>query len=94
MTPLEREKMFRDLQAIHPQWPPRFISGYIHGVEDEDRHKHPAKTFQDSAHDLDHYALGYLVGFAMHRGPDAECEPWFHLIGLIVEEHREAQADS
>jgi hypothetical protein len=41
---------------------------------------------------LDDYGLGYLMGFAMRRGPDAEIEPWFGLIGLLVEDARgEAQ---
>jgi hypothetical protein len=90
LTPAEQEMMFKQLRALHPQWPDRFISGYVAGAQDEDRRSQPTSIQRQKALGLDHYALGYLTGFAVHRGVDAEAEPWFHLIGLIVEEHREA----
>jgi hypothetical protein len=88
MNPQEQEQLFKKLQVLHPQWPNRFISGYVAGAQDEDRHAQPSAIQRQKAVELDHYALGYLVGFAMYRGPDAEAEPWFHLIGLIVEDAR------
>lgn len=89
MDAKEREILFHNLREVHPRWPVRFVSGYIHGLEDEDRHKRPARAFLEGAQALDHYALGYLVSFAVHRGPDSELEPWFSLIGLIVKECRD-----
>lgn len=86
MTPQEQEAMFTQLKALHPRWPDRFISGYVAGAQDEDNRPQPSAIYRQTAMELDHYALGYLLGFAIHRGVDAEQEPWFHLIGLIAEE--------
>jgi hypothetical protein len=88
MNPQEQKALYRKMQLANPQWPTRFLSGYVAGAQHETQYQQPVRFMQEQAHDLDHYALGYLVGFAMYRGPDAETEPWFHLVGLIVEEAR------
>jgi hypothetical protein len=77
MTPQEQNQLYLDLKAAHPGWSNRFLSGYVHGANDEPDKKRPSVSLTAQAHDLDHYALGYLTGFSVHRGPDAEMEPWF-----------------
>ena len=88
MTPKEQEALYRDIHAVHPQWPPRFLSGYVHGAVDEENYRTPRSEMVHNAHDLDHYALGYLTGFAMRRGQDAETELWFDFVALIVRDAR------
>jgi hypothetical protein len=83
MSPAEQEKLFAVLKAAHPDFPDRFISGYVHGAADEAERKHPKGEFKSSAKVLDLYAVGYLTGFAVHRGPDAQLEPWFSLTWKI-----------
>jgi hypothetical protein len=86
MSPLDQEKLFKQLRSIHPQWPILFLSGYIHGVNDEESRACPLDAQIQKASELDRYGLGYLLGFAMHRGIDAEMEPWYGLIALMVRE--------
>jgi hypothetical protein len=69
--------MFTDLRSAHPGWTLKFTSGYCHGAQDEAIRKKPLGVYLYGAKYLDHYALGYFTGFATHRGPDAELEPWF-----------------
>jgi len=92
MSPAEQEKLFGVLRIAHQKWSPRFCSGYVHGAQDEQFRTKPKRDQLLMAEALDDYGLGYLMGFAMRRGPDAEIEPWFGLIGLLVEDARgEAQ---
>lgn len=80
----EQEQLFAALKEAHPAWTPRFTSGYVHGVNDESCRTRPKSSFVREAAVLDHYALGYLTGFALHRGVDAELEPWFGFVSLLV----------
>jgi hypothetical protein len=88
MSPTEQEALFKTLQTIYPHWQPQFCSGYVHGAADEGRRKFPQPLFLDAEDD---YEIGYLLGFAIHRGVDAEVEPWFSKIAdRLVEATREA----
>jgi hypothetical protein len=91
MTAADREKFFRDLQTAHPAWTPKFCSGYVHGADDEVAREVPHAEYIRRIADLDHYALGYLTGFAVHRGADCEMEKWFGAVAGLVEH---AQADA
>ena len=82
MTPQESEKLFAVLQAAHPRWSAQFCSGFVHGARDEAEHKKPPKLYVDRP---DQYARGYLTGFALYRGSDAECQSWFDFVGTSVE---------
>jgi hypothetical protein len=87
MTPADQDKLFKELRVLHRDWMNRFTSGYVHGVSDEGDFKAPRPDFIQQASPesrLDEYALGYLTGFAVHRGPDVEREPWFGFIGDLV----------
>jgi hypothetical protein len=88
MNAKEQEQMFKDLRTAHPGWTKEFTSGYVHGVEDEGIRQKPAGSFIEGARQIDHYALGYLMGFAMHRGTDCEQEAWFGFVSLLVEEEK------
>jgi len=85
MTSKEQEALFKQLKEKHSGWTDRFTSGYVAGVVAEALRPNPDRIQVDSAHDLDHYALGYLTGFAVHRGSDVEQEGWFSYVGLLVE---------
>ena len=89
MTALEQEALFKQLKQSHPGWTDRFTSGYVAGVVAEGLRASPERIQVDSAHLLDHYALGYLTGFAVHRGSDVEQEGWFNYVGLLVEQANE-----
>lgn len=84
MTPPEQEKLFADLREMHPNWTARFCSGYVHGAQDETKQRKPRSGMLVDARHLDHYALGYLTGFAVHCGPDAEQESWFGFAGMLI----------
>jgi hypothetical protein len=86
MTATEQESMFKLLQRVHPTWSTYFVSGYIHGVQDEGLRPKPQGLYIRDARRLDQYALGYLIGFALHRGTDAESEPWFGFVGELVKD--------
>jgi hypothetical protein len=86
MSPADLEKMFTDLRSAHSGWTPRLCSGFVHGVRDEADRKDPQRCYVRDAKLLDHYALGYLIGFSVTRGIDAAFEPWFGLVELLVEE--------
>jgi hypothetical protein len=88
----EQEKMFASLKQAHPDWTDQFCSGYVAGVADEDHRPKPNSILTKRVGGLDHYALGYLTGFAMHRGEDCELEPWFKFIGLLVKGLRDVKA--
>ena len=89
MTSVQQEQLFKELKAKHPGWTDRFTSGYVAGVVAEGLREKPDRLQVDSAHLLDHYALGYLTGFAVHRGSDVEQESWFNYVGLLVEQANE-----
>lgn len=89
MTAREQEELFKTLKVKHPGWTDRFASGYVAGVVAEGLREKPDRVQVDSAHLLDHYALGYLTGFAVHRGSDVEQEGWFSYVGLLVEQANE-----
>jgi len=82
MTPDYQEKLFTSLRNAHPAWSVRRVSGYVHGANDESRLDQPMRDMQKRR---DEYALGYLIGFAVRRGEDAEHEKWFRLVGRIKE---------
>ena len=84
MTVAEQEALFKSLKEAHPKWTNKFCSGYVAGVVDEARHEQPENTFVKDADLLDPYALGYITGFAVHRGSDAELEPWFENVTRFV----------
>ena len=85
MTNAESERLFAALKKIHPSWTNRFCSGYVHGVQDEALRTNPQQIEVDKAAYLDHYALGYLTAFVVHRGEDVEQEKWFSYVGLLVD---------
>jgi len=87
MTAKEQEALFAELTKTHPHWTPRFTSGYVAGVVAEGLRKKPEPILINKAHDIDPYALGYLMAFAIHRGSDVEEETWFSFVSLLVEEH-------
>ena len=89
MTARELEALFKQLKQTHPGWTDRFTSGYIAGVVAEGLREKPDRIQVDKAREIDHYALGYLTGFAVHRGSDVEQESWFSYCGLLVEMARE-----
>ena len=89
MTALEQETLFKQLKAKHAGWTDRFTSGYVAGVVAESLRFSPERIQVDEARELDHYALGYLTGFAVHRGSDVEQETWFGYVGLLVEQANE-----
>ena len=84
MTADEQESLYASLKKAHPDWTDQFCSGYVSGVMDEETREKPNSIFTRRIGGLDHYALGYLVGFALHRGQDVEMEPWFRFVGLLV----------
>jgi hypothetical protein len=86
MLPDEAEQLFAAMKTAHPNWTPQYVSGYVHGAQDEGSRRQPKPTFITGAKHLDHYALGYLNGFATHRGPDAELEPRFGYANIGVGE--------
>jgi hypothetical protein len=88
MLAKDQETLFKNLKAAHPGWTPKFTSGYVHGASDEELRGMPARAMVLGAEDMDQYSLGYLTGFAMHRGTDVEIEKWFGFVGLLVEELR------
>ena len=89
MTSVEQEALFKQLKQSHPGWTDRFTSGYVAGVVAEGLREKPDRVQADAARLLDHYALGYLTGFAVHRGSDVEQESWFNYVGLLVEQANE-----
>ena len=93
LSPQDQEAFFANLKAAHPGWSPRFISGYIHGMQDEGKYKQPRHTYVREAGDLAHYALGYLLGFAMHRGIDCETESWYGFVGTLVAQVKDCSSD-
>ena len=83
MTIQEQEELFAFLRATPPNWSLKLCSGYVHGCVDEGKLKAPRGSLRSSkVHD--DYALGYLAGFAVRRGEDAEREPWFDFIYHLV----------
>jgi hypothetical protein len=84
MTGKEQEQLFTELRASHPEWAPKFCSGYVHGAVDELLRDKPKGTYIIDAGKKEQYALGYLVGFAVRRGTDCELEPWFSVIGDMM----------
>ena len=92
MTPQEQEQCFRDLRKRFPTWEPKFVSGYIHGLEDSHHRQQPNAEFVCGRKKTD-YAMGYLLGFAIGFGEDAALSPWFRTIGHLVEETRRGQAE-
>jgi len=72
MNVQEQEKLFRKLRKEYAGWSSEFISGYVHGAQDESMFDRP---HMDQTGDS--YSTGYVVGFAVHRGIDATVEPWF-----------------
>jgi hypothetical protein len=86
MNPQDQEKLFLSLRAIHPQWGVRFCSGYVHGVRDEEKRRTPQVAYIQGAVQKELYSTGYLTGFAVRRGSDAEVEPWFDFVGDLVSE--------
>ena len=90
MNSREQETFFAELRIEHPAWTIQFCSGYVAGVLDESMRPNPKSALVKDAAHLDHYALGYLLAFAIHRGPDCESEPWYNVVGLLVEEHEAA----
>lgn len=91
MSPAEQENLFAKLRSVHPKWTPRFTSGYVHGAKDERERAEPPPQF---AREHTEYAHGYLLGFAVHRGEDAEVEPWFATVGELVQEARRGEDSS
>jgi len=85
MDPREQEKLFAKLRTAHPTWPLRFVSGYVHGARDESVRDRPPPVMARAG---DEYALGYLTGFAMRRGEDAEHTGWFRFVSRVVKECR------
>lgn len=90
MTPQEQKAVFDRLQHYHPDWTPKFISGYVHGANDAGDFSHPKRDFIVTARKRDDYGLGYLLGFAIRYGEDCESERWFSLIAPLA---REAKAE-
>jgi hypothetical protein len=86
MSPADQEKLFTEIGTVHPTWTPKFKSGYVHGANDETTRTRPVSRYvREATGYVDYeYALGYLAGFATHRGVDAEMEPWFDFIGDLV----------
>lgn len=83
MSPTDQDKLFVSLRKTHSKWSMMYCSGYVHGAKDEGVWRNPRKEFRlptSGCHD--DYTLGYLTGFAIHRGVDAETEPWFAFMGL------------
>jgi hypothetical protein len=85
MTNVESERLYADLKRTHVGWTDKFTSGYVHGAADAEVRTRPQTIEVDRAAHLEHYALGYLTGFAMHSGSDVETEKWFGYVGLLVE---------
>jgi len=85
MTAREEEQLYLDLKSVHPTWTPPFISGYVHGSRDEPGRKGPKPIYVREARTKKPYALGYLLGFAVNRGPDAQAEAWFGMIGDLID---------
>lgn len=79
----EQEKYFAELKAKFPHWKPEFISGWVHGAVDETQRNQPESGYIRRAKKKDAYANGYLFAFALHRGVDAENEPWFEFVPRI-----------
>jgi hypothetical protein len=92
MTVIEQEELFVSLKNSHPAWTDKFCSGYVAGVVDEATQSKPKAELARRRTELDHYALGYLTGFAMHRGQDAETEPWFGFVGNLVKGLKDAES--
>jgi hypothetical protein len=93
LTAEEQEKLYASLKLHHPDWTDQFCSGYVSGVMDESIRTKPNPLFTKRRANLDHYALGYLTGFAVHRGSDVETEPWFNFVGLLVKGLRDETSD-
>ena len=89
MNYFEQEALFKQLKEKHPGWTDRFASGYVAGAVAEEIRNSPDRLQVDAAHLIDHYALGYLLGFAIHRGSDVEQESWFGYISLLAEQCHE-----
>jgi hypothetical protein len=84
MTPSEQEALFIQLRRRFPDWSSTFTSGYVHGASDEGDRRQPRKGYLGAARRHDEYALGYIVGFAIRRGIDAEQERWLAPVGTIL----------
>lgn len=93
MTADEQEVLYASLKKHHPDWTDQFCSGYLSGVMDEEVRPRPNPVYSRRSVDLDHYTLGYLTGFALHRGQDCEMEPWFRFVGLLVRGLNDAPTD-
>ena len=87
MTHAEQEALFATLRATHTDWSTQFVSGYVAGVVDEGIKTRPSSSL---IHRRDQYAVGYLVGFAVHRGSDVEEAGWFGFVGDLVKGLRSA----
>jgi len=81
----EQEALFKSIREKHPRWTASFRSGYVHGASDAEWRKLPHPTWIGGR---DKYALGYLVGFAVCRGPDSTTATWFDpdILSPLVEE--------
>lgn len=78
MTPTDAEQLFQQLRDAHPRWSVRFCSGYVHGARDETLLGKPASGY---ASGTTPYDLGYITGFVIRRGVDAELERWTWRLG-------------
>ncbi len=76
LSQAEQEALFKQLKAAHPRWTDAFVSGYVHGVADESFRGSPMLKGR-----VDPYGKGYLLGFALHFGEDAELASWFGALG-------------
>ena len=85
MTPDQQEKLFASLRKAHPTWSVQRLSGYVHGVNDEETQDKPTRSMRQRR---DEYGIGYLVGFAVRRGSDVEHLTWFRFVGDLVKECR------
>jgi hypothetical protein len=83
MTAKEQLVYFHELRERYPRWSGHFISGYVHGALDEGRRTDPESSYVARTRQADPYADGYLLGFAMHRGTDAEKESWFGAVARL-----------
>lgn len=80
MTPAEQEQLFVKARAKFPNWTPRKLSGYVHGVADAMAEKpmDPTYTLQFPK-SSDPYVAGYVYGF--YDAVGYEAAPESKLIG-------------
>ena len=67
------KKVFHRFHSRGTSW----ISGYVHGVQDEAQQARPTLLYLEKFGANDDYSNGYVYGFVDARGEDVAVADWF-----------------